>query len=173
MTDKRTEKHAETHACDLIDRQAVIDLLKQMRKDGDMVPWEGKDVFARIRKLPSAQPEEIALHESCTDCPLYDNDRHSCPRFNKVIPETLREVQPEQQWIPVTERLPEDSDYHDFWETPDGAVMWCKGTGEIGVGWYYESTKNWCDLWDNGVRDVIAWMPLPTPWEGGQDEQSN
>lgn len=43
---------------ELIDRQAVIDLLKQMRKDGDMVPWEGKDVFARIRKLPSVQPEE-------------------------------------------------------------------------------------------------------------------
>ena len=42
---------------DTISRQAVIDLLKQMRKDGDMVPWEGKDVFARIRKLPSAQPE--------------------------------------------------------------------------------------------------------------------
>jgi hypothetical protein len=47
---------------DLISRQAAIDLLKQMRKDGDMVPWEGKNVFARIRKLPPAQPytaEEI------------------------------------------------------------------------------------------------------------------
>ena len=42
---------------DTISRQAVIDLLKQMRKDGDMVPWEGKDVFARIRKLLSAQPK--------------------------------------------------------------------------------------------------------------------
>ena len=41
---------------DLISRKEAIDLLKQMRKDGDMVPWEGKDVFARIRKLPSAQP---------------------------------------------------------------------------------------------------------------------
>lgn len=42
---------------DLISRQAAIDLLKQMRKDGDMVPWEGKDVFAGIRKLPSVQLE--------------------------------------------------------------------------------------------------------------------
>ena len=47
---------------DLIDRQAVIDLLKQMRKDGDMVPWEGKDVFARIRKLPTIQPEPHEGH---------------------------------------------------------------------------------------------------------------
>ena len=42
---------------DLISRQAAIDLLKQMRMDGNMIPWEGKDVFARIRKLPPAQPE--------------------------------------------------------------------------------------------------------------------
>lgn len=48
---------------DLIDRQAVIDLLKQMRKDGDMVPWEGKNVFARIRKLPTIQPEERTMEE--------------------------------------------------------------------------------------------------------------
>ena len=48
---------------DLIDRQAAIDLLKQMRKDGDMIPWDGKDVFARIRKLPSAQPER-----RCVNC---------------------------------------------------------------------------------------------------------
>ena len=48
---------------DLIDRQAAIDLLKQMRKDGDMIPWEGKDVFARIRKLPSAQPERYTKEE--------------------------------------------------------------------------------------------------------------
>ena len=52
---------------DLISRQAVIDLLKQMRKDGNMVPWEGKDVFARIRKLPSAQSEIIR----CKDCKDY------------------------------------------------------------------------------------------------------
>ena len=49
---------------DLISRQAAIDLLKQMRKDGDMIPWEGKDVFARIRKLPSAQPNYAELAQT-------------------------------------------------------------------------------------------------------------
>ena len=54
---------------DLISRQAAIDLLKQMRKDGDMIPWEGKDVFARIRKLPTIQPElSTNLAEVGTDC---------------------------------------------------------------------------------------------------------
>ena len=82
----------------------------------------------------------------------------------KGIIKRLPSAQP--QWIPCSERLPEDSDYRDLWETPDGAVLWCKATGEIGIGWYYESTKNWCDLWDNGVKDVIAWMPLPDPYKG-------
>ena len=56
-------------------------------------PYEG----CEFRSLPSAQPEEIALHESCTDCPLYDKNRHSCPRFNRVIPEVLREVMAERR----------------------------------------------------------------------------
>lgn len=49
---------------DLISRKEAIDLLKQMRKDGDMVPWEGKNVFARIRELPTIQPEIVR----CKDC---------------------------------------------------------------------------------------------------------
>ena len=49
---------------DCISRQAAIDLLKQMRKDGDMVPWEGKNVFARIRELPTIQPDIVM----CKDC---------------------------------------------------------------------------------------------------------
>lgn len=42
---------------DLISRQEVIDLLKQLRKDGTMIPWEGKDVFKAIRALPSPKQE--------------------------------------------------------------------------------------------------------------------
>ena len=42
---------------DLISRQEVIDLLKQLRKDGMMIPWEGKDVFKAIRALPSSKQE--------------------------------------------------------------------------------------------------------------------
>ena len=55
---------------DLISRQEVIDLLKQLRKDGMMIPWEGKDVFKAIRALSSPKQEA--------------------------------------QWIPCSERLPEE-----------------------------------------------------------------
>ena len=98
---------------DLIDRQAVIDVLgvgkevlSRVLDDTDVV-WREREKYLwglglieayinDMKELPSVQPEEIALHESCTDCPLYDKDRHRCPRFNKVIPETLRELQSAQ-----------------------------------------------------------------------------
>ena len=63
---------------DTISRQAAIDLLKQMRKDGDMIPWEGKDVFARIRKLPPAQPEIIR----CRNCKFASGDSRICMKFD-------------------------------------------------------------------------------------------
>ena len=62
---------------DCISRQAAIDLLKQMRKDGDMIPREGKDVFARIRKLPSAQPDIIR----CRNCKFASGDSRICMQF--------------------------------------------------------------------------------------------
>lgn len=71
--------------------EAIATVTRHFRVDNDLL-----EVIAyEIEHLPSAEPEEIALHESCTDCPLYDKDRHRCPRFNKVIPEVLREAQTE------------------------------------------------------------------------------
>lgn len=51
---------------------------KQMRKDGDMIPWEGKDVFARIRKLPPAQPDIIR----CRNCKFASGDSRICMKFD-------------------------------------------------------------------------------------------
>ena len=68
----------------------------------------------------------------------------------------LPSAQPEPHWIPCSERLPE---YYD---------------------WYLVSNKgtSWVALWNNGVflsvsgyfefNDIIAWMPLPEPYEEGK-----
>ena len=55
---KRTNKRAETHACDCISRQAAIDALKNERSDWNCdynVPVD--HCIDAIRNLPSAQPE--------------------------------------------------------------------------------------------------------------------
>lgn len=145
---------------ELISRQVALDALTEYWKgisdrhptlDGEMAVYA--DCKGVIKRLPSSQP---------------DLSEYSDKLWRNAYERGKRDALEESQWIPCSDRLPEDSDYHDLWETPDGAVLWCKATGEIGVGWYYESTKNWCDLWDNGVKDVIAWMPLPDLYKGEQ-----
>ena len=69
--EKRTEERTETHACDLIDRQAAIDALTRKmvsiptagEKDlmGDLNRIRTEDISV-IRRLPTAQPELIRIN---------------------------------------------------------------------------------------------------------------
>ena len=81
-----------------IDADALITKIRRLPNAGTHWFVSAEAVFDAILKAPTIEPQsEISLDESCTDCPLYDKDRHSCPRFNKVIPEVLREVMAERR----------------------------------------------------------------------------
>lgn len=79
---------------------------------------------------------------------------------------------PQGEWIPVSERLPEEEDYRDCYGLPDGCVLWQTDNGDIGFGWYYRSTECWSDLNDNPIKTgkVIAWQPLPKPYKEADNE---
>jgi len=66
------------------------------------------------------------------------------------------------QWVPVSERLPEE----------DGEYLVC-GEGKVWICGFL--TLYYVRGWDNDVRNprVIAWMPLPEPYERGEDESVN
>lgn len=127
---------------DLISRKGAIEVLKAMAVPRHL-DSACEDIYERdrtidnaineIRILPSAQPE-ISLHESCTDCPLYEKDRHRCPRFNKVIPKTLRELQSTQ---PGIEKL---TCSKCKWEFEPGAVE-CETCIRIMTDNYEEAKK--------------------------------
>lgn len=51
-----------------------------------------KGVCITLKQLPPAQPDR---DEWCTDCKEYDQERRSCPRWNRVIRETLKDAQSE------------------------------------------------------------------------------
>ena len=81
----------------------------------------------------------------------------------------------EPRWIPTSERLPEEKDYSRCAENYDGAVYWCTDKGVIGMGWYYEDTKSWAwldDTFPDHWGKVVAWMPLPTPYEPQESEDN-
>ena len=74
----------------------------------------------------------------------------------------LPSAQPEQRWIPVTERLPK----YDDWQL----VTILDESGDTpyrysDFGWYLEAAKCW--VVEAAQRtDIVAWMPLPKPWKG-------
>ena len=62
---------------------------------------------------------------------------------------SIPSAQPEQRWIPCSERLPKPYEYC-LWTTVEGNVVY-----------------HHCD---GGFSKYTAWMPLPEPYKGEQDE---
>lgn len=65
-----------------------------------------------------------------------------------------------QKWIPVSERLPEKSDY----------CLCCDKDGYMIIGWIPKWSKEWCFDDDEVDMDVVAWMPLPQPYKAESEE---
>lgn len=64
-----------------------------------------------------------------------------------------------QGWIPCSERLPKENTEVLM------SLEWGIDIGEYRNGdWHSE----WINYYDDG--DVLAWMPLPEPWKGADDE---
>ena len=76
---------------DLIDRKNAIDVLQIL---ADKMTDEGRTVMAQaisvLRDLSSVKPD---MDEWCTECKEYDKEKHCCPRWNKVIRQTVEEMQ--------------------------------------------------------------------------------
>ena len=66
------------------------------------------------------------------------------------------------EWIPCSERLPKENTEVLI------SLEWGIDIGEYRNGdWHSE----WINHYDDD--DVLAWMPLPKPWKGADDEADN
>lgn len=90
--------------------------------------------------------------------------------------EELPPAQPEQKWIPVSERLPElDEDGYSqkvlacFGNYSGCDILEYRATEGIGK-WYIGDMDDSPE--DIGVM-VLAWMPLPEPYKGVEGEQDD
>ena len=64
-----------------------------------------------------------------------------------------------QGWIPCSERMPEE------YQNVLISLEW----DSVGIGWVCDGT--WMCEWMSDCEDsILAWMPLPDPWEGADDE---
>lgn len=102
---------------DLISRQAAIEAIKTWGLIDGLSEGQAIEILADEEKLPSAQPDPH-YDEWCTDCKEYDHDKHCCPRWNRVIRQTLKDAQPDSSFI--TWLLDEIWD-EEMWELNSGA----------------------------------------------------
>jgi hypothetical protein len=71
--------------------------------------------------------------------------------------ETIPSAQPEQRWIPCSERLPEDAETVLVSDGIDYAAAFWRYDVEV----WYDPLHGWLDSFG---FDVKAWMPLPEPY---------
>ena len=75
--------------------------------------------------------------------------------------EALPPAQPEQRWIPVSERMPEPR-----------IDVWCNSDMGQMVGYYDEYGETWYGR-DYLELIVTAWMPLPEPYDAESEDSEN
>ena len=93
-------------------------------------------------------------------------------RIEALPIEAIPSAQPKPQWIPCSERLPEEKQ-DVLLLMPHNMVVgfWEDVLSDGGRTWYANSGDGYFTDMDvlNGYDDPIAWMPLPEPYGGEQD----
>ena len=75
-----------------------------------------------------------------------------------------------QQWIPCSERPPETDDVYLVTVHPDYVPQGCKQVDRM---YYFKGKWRWLNekaKWEIWPDPIIAWMPLPEPYEAETEE---
>jgi hypothetical protein len=134
---------------DCISRRAALDAITD-----ELMPSTPLSAVIRVKnrlkELPSAQPEQVCV----ANVTLTDEQVKEVVEKAKNAVISVIELEP--HWIPVSERLPDD----------DKEVLLCINNGELWLGWHNITWKTEEFYFDK--EQVIAWMPLPEPYKGGE-----
>jgi len=69
-------------------------------------------------------------------------------------------------WIPCSERMPANDDWVIISVLDEAGDTLYRYSD---FGWYFEMAKCWI-VESEPRTDAVAWMPLPKPWKGADDD---
>ena len=182
-----------------ISRQAAIDAIaKQMPKSytldgshpGDEEIYKIQEIYVdcieSIEILPAVQPDHTAdiskkvadedcisrqwLMECVSEGWIKFDTKKDENRFMHLVRDIAPSAQPEPQWTPCSERLPDNYDYQLLTEEvhyTTGKIVRC-----VLIAYYDDEDDVWMSAEESpeAISYPIAWMPLPEPYRGGEME---
>ena len=109
----------------------------------------------------------------------YARGWNSCnTHWIKEIIEDLPSTQPEQRWIPCSERLPEEKDAGILKKLGTSkrseyvlATVEVKGERMTVTACTYDGEWHWDKKYTFPDYKIVAWMPLPEPYEKDDEEK--
>ena len=141
-----------------VEADSANDKIMEQETKKDMAYYDGYDdgcsKAIEIVKQEAAAYEEC--YKDCGDCEAYNKEKHHCPKFCKVIKETVKEIEENHNdWISCSERLPKY-----------GEVVMCSCTNSgITISCITHKGVKPSKSVRFGQHSVIAWQPLPQPYQ--------
>lgn len=107
-----------------------------------------------------AHENDVIFRKAAIDAVVDEFKRSPTPAIRaKLRLEALPPAQPEQRWIPSGERPPEEGSY----------LVWMPfAPPEERI-----AVADYCDGYWNIKTPISAWMPLPEPYRGGDEDERN
>lgn len=144
------------------------DAEQQNKSYSTMMMYEVADLVDDLIEIVKQAAEEYEeCYKHCGECEAYDKEKHHCPKFCKVIKETVKEIEENHNgWISCSERLPEEPEegLTDLDECDEYIVM--IEDADIPTALNYVGDGEWYR--DGNYYKVIAWQPLPKPYTKGE-----
>ena len=108
---------------------------------------------------------------------LYYDEQYANTESIEEMIEKLPSAQPEQRWIPCSEKLPDEDYWTGAHRQYSAEVLMTAYNAEdektiidfghtVDGSWYSETM----DCFVPSRWKVLAWMPLPEPWGGEQND---
>ena len=146
---------------DLISRQAAIDAIIGQPPEPHYPSWYA----AQIEKLPAAQPQTSML---TVECKL--DDEELAKAIEEVKKANLELIAAEPHWIPCSEQLPPEENKTYWVCTDNGHQHECRWTNANPIWTHLTTDWHWNIFDIPQYTKVVAWMELPKPYDGGEQD---